>query len=91
MKITTWNVNGIRSVLRKGLMTWIQFIHSDVLCLQEVKARPDQLGKDQEGFQAYNCVWNPAIKPGYSGVATIMISPPEDIQVGIGEHRFDAE
>ncbi len=72
-------------------MTWIESFHPDILCLQEVKARPDQLGKDQKEFEVYDCIWNPAIKPGYSGVATIMVSPPEEIKIGIGEHRFDAE
>ena len=50
MRITTWNVNGLRAVLGKGLLNLIQPLQSDVLCLQEIKARPDQLESGQLEF-----------------------------------------
>jgi exodeoxyribonuclease-3 len=91
MKITTWNVNGIRAILGKGMMGWIKSSQPDILCLQEIKARPDQVEANSDEFQGYNCIWNPAIKPGYSGVATMMVSQPEEFQIGMGDNRFDSE
>jgi exodeoxyribonuclease III len=91
MKITTWNVNGIRAILGKGMMNWVRSAQPEVLCLQEIKARPDQLGTSSEEFNAYNCTWNPAVRPGYSGVATLTQSQPDEVQIGIGDTRFDVE
>jgi exodeoxyribonuclease-3 len=91
MKITTWNVNGIRAALGKGLSTWIETEKPDILCLQEIKAKPDQLTEEQREFSGYEIVWNPAEKPGYSGVATFLRGNPEEIRMGLGETRFDIE
>jgi len=91
MKIVTWNVNGIRAVLGKGALEWA-WVHSpDVLCLQEVKARPDQLSEEQAGQLKYPYVWNPAERPGYSGVATFFKEEPLDMKLGLGEPKFDVE
>jgi exodeoxyribonuclease III len=91
MKITTWNVNGIRAILGKGMMSWVRAFQPDVLCLQEIKSRPDQLGEKQQEFRNYYEIWNPANRPGYSGVATFLPGQPEDVQIGIGDIRFDIE
>ena len=91
MKIVTWNVNGIRAALKKGALDWAWGHSSDVLCLQEVKARPDQLTEDQAKLLPYLYAWNPAQKAGYSGVATFYKEQPLDIQMGMGEMRFDVE
>ncbi len=73
MKITTWNVNGLRALLGKGVWDWVHDFRPDVLCLQEIKARPDQLTQDQhQVFEPYQAVWNPAQRPGYSGVLTLL-------------------
>lgn len=91
MKITTWNVNGIRAALNKGLSSWIAAYQPDILCLQEVKARLEQvveIGKIMPGGRVY---WNSALQPGYSGVATFANIEPLGIQMGIGEERFDSE
>ncbi len=53
MKITTWNVNGIRASLKKGLYEWVQAHQPDVLCLQEIKARPEQLPEESREPEAY--------------------------------------
>ena len=91
MKICTWNVNGIRAALGKNLKEWMQAESPDVLCLQEIKARPDQLTADQLDFPGYEVAWNPAERPGYSGVATFHKETPLEIQKGFGEERFDVE
>jgi exodeoxyribonuclease III len=91
MKITTWNVNGIRAALGKGLADWIQTEKPDVLCLQEIKAKPEQLSETQLNFPGYKVFWNPAERPGYSGVATFLREDQAEIRLGLGEPRFDVE
>ncbi len=79
MKIITWNVNGIRAALGKGALDWAFIQQPDVLCLQEIKARPDQLSAEQRTRAGYEVTWNPAERPGYSGVATYYSTPPAGI------------
>lgn len=69
LKIFSWNINGLRAVLRKGaLQEFLSKYQPDVLCLQEIKCKPDQI--DYE-FPGYKVLWNPAKKPGYSGTAIL--------------------
>ncbi len=92
MRITTWNVNGLRAVLNKGAWEPINQLGADVLCLQEIKTRPDQLPPEQAGFHTdYIPVWNPASKPGYSGVATLVRGETIKQSFGIGDEAFDSE
>ena len=91
MKIITWNVNGIRAALKKNSLNWAWEQNPDLLCLQEVKARPNQLNRDQAASLPMSYIWNPAKTPGYSGVATFHKNPPLDFQIGLGEERFDVE
>jgi exodeoxyribonuclease-3 len=91
VKISTWNVNGIRAALGKGLKNWMQAQAPDVLCLQEIKARPEQLSDEQRDFSGYGMIWNPAQRPGYSGVATLYKAEPPAADIGFGELRFDLE
>ena len=91
MKIITWNVNGLRAVLRKNALAWVWNQDPDLLCLQEVKARPEQLTVQQHGSLPLQHIWNPAQRPGYSGVTTFYKEEPLEIQLGIGEPRFDVE
>jgi len=91
MRITTWNFNGIRAALGKGLWQWAAAEAPDALCLQEIKARPDQLTDEQRALPGYEIVWNPAERPGYSGVASLFRQPPEETVLGLDEPRFDVE
>ncbi len=91
IKITTWNVNGIRAALGKGLKEWALAQSPDVLCLQEIKAKPEQLTSEQMDFPGYGITWNPAERLGYSGVATFSRQPPEETVLGLGVERFDIE
>jgi exodeoxyribonuclease-3 len=91
MKITTWNVNGIRAVIGKGFHAWVGSNAPDVLCLQEIKARPDQVENADDFIEGYYSYWNPAQRPGYSGVATFSRRKPDEVIVGLGDERFDAE
>ncbi len=91
MKIITWNVNGVRATLKKGALNWAWDQDPDLLCLQEVKARPDQLTETQAGLLRLPHIWNPAQRPGYSGIATFHKKQPLDFQMGMGESKFDVE
>ena len=91
MKITTWNVNGIRAAIGKGLFQSFNTISSDIFCLQEIKAKPEQLEENERTYSGYMNVWNPAMKLGYSGVATYSRIQPQEIITGIGVQRFDDE
>src|SRR5579864_7900691 len=67
MKIYSWNVNGIRAVLKKGaLQSFLERHQPDILCLQETKAERGQIEIDLAGYHEY---WNSALKKGYSGTA----------------------
>ena len=69
LKIFSWNVNGLRAVLRKGaLQKFLDEYKPDILCLQEIKAKKEQVLVD---FAEYEEIWNPAERPGYSGTAIL--------------------
>lgn len=92
MQITTWNVNGLRAALNKGIWDWVRAENPDVLCLQEIKVQPDQLSKEQRDlFQNYEVIWNPARRKGYSGVASMTHQQGQSIQFGLGDERLDGE
>lgn len=92
MRIISWNVNGLRAALEKGAWTWLHSQGADVTCLQEIKARPEQLSEEQLGhFHPYQPLWNPAVRPGYSGVATFLRQPVVEAIYGLGDPRFDGE
>ncbi len=79
----SWNVNGLRAVINKG--AWDSFLDKyqpDVLALQEIKAKPDQIIMTDNGYKAY---WYPAEKPGYSGVAVLTKIEPLSINFGLPE------
>ncbi len=78
-------------MLDKGALDWAWKHLPDVLCLQEVKARPDQLTDVQVSQLKYPYVWNPAERAGYSGVASFFREKPLDIQMGLGDPKFDVE
>lgn len=89
--IFSWNVNGIRAVLKKGALQKLMSEKApDILCLQETKARPEQLSQsDSEALNdGYFVVWNPAKRPGYSGTAILAHddTAPLDTWLGMGEN-----
>ncbi|GAB3238973.1 exodeoxyribonuclease III [Hymenobacter seoulensis] len=91
MNIITYNVNGLRSALSKGLLDWVQEANPDVLCLQEIKAGREPL--DVSGLTAlgYHAYLHPAQKPGYSGVATFSKQLPLAVTEGCGNGLYDEE
>jgi exodeoxyribonuclease III len=91
MKIVTWNVNGIRAALGKNAFDRIWLRAPDVLCLQEVKAKPEQLTETQRESLKMPFAWNPAERLGYSGVATFYLDAPGEITLGMENPKFDVE
>lgn len=91
MKIVSYNVNGLRSALSKGLLDWLAETAPDVLCVQEIKAGKERL--DVSGFErlGYRAYLHPAQKPGYSGVATFSTIEPKAVVSGCGQSCYDDE
>lgn len=83
MRVLTWNVNGIRAAMRKGLADWIDEIEPDVVMLQEIRARPDQIDELTFPFAGWHAVWNPAEKAGYAGTAIFSRLPIKTHRAGI--------
>lgn len=92
MKLASWNVNGIRSVQKKGFIDWFRSYSADVVCLQEIKAQKEQLTETEllhpENYHSY---WYSAVKPGYSGLVSYSRKEPESIDYGIGDTEIDNE
>ncbi len=91
MKILSWNVNGIRAADRKGLFEWFTKQSADVLCVQEIKALPDQFPAHLKNAPGYHVFINSAQRKGYSGVATFSKPKPLHVEKGFGFDRFDQE
>lgn len=92
MVIVSYNVNGIRAALRKDLVTWLTHANADVVCLQEIKANPEQF--DEAVFHEIGykyCYWYPAQKKGYSGVAILSKTEPNNVVYGTGIDYMDFE
>jgi exodeoxyribonuclease-3 len=91
MRILSWNVNGIRAADRKGLYDWFKKDSPDILCLQEIKAQPEQVPPYLRNMPGYNIYWNPAERKGYSGVVTYTKERPIKTKNGFGIDKFDKE
>lgn len=92
MKIISYNVNGIRAAISKGFIDWLQQASPDVICLQEIKATPEQI--PLEAFEAAGYpyhYWYPAQKKGYSGVAVLSKVKPNNVVYGTGIAHMDFE
>ena len=86
MKLISWNVNGLRAVLKKNFLEFLAAEKPDVLCLQETKCMPDQV--EQLWPASYTTFWNSAVKKGYSGTAIFTKERPLKVtpHIGITEH-----
>lgn len=92
LRLFSWNVNGLRACHRKGFAKWLRATRPDVLALQEVRARPDQLEIDVRAPSAYDVHFHPADRNGYSGVALYSRKAPRSALLGgLGDERFDRE
>lgn len=88
MKLISWNLNGIRSALNKGLLDFVKKSNPDVLCLQETRSPNERIAVDLAGYEQY---WNHAGKAGYSGTAVFTRIKPLRASNGIGIAKHDNE
>ena len=91
MKLISYNVNGIRAAIKKGLLDWLTTINAEIVCLQETKADQDQIEIEDFRKMGYHVYWNPAKKRGYSGVAILTKIIPHNITMGLGKQKLDHE
>lgn len=89
MKLISWNVNGLRAVLKKGFTDFFKEVNADIFCIQETKMQEGQI----ENFElkGYTQYWNSAIKKGYSGTAIFTKIKPKNVTYGIGIEEHDQE
>ncbi len=88
--IASWNVNGIRAVQKHGFLEWLAATQPDILCVQETKARPEQLDDTIIAPPGYDTFWASAKRPGYSGVAAFVSRRPLSVEP-LGVAEFDDE
>ncbi len=88
MKLISWNVNGIRAVLKKGFMDYFNEMNADIFCLQETKCQVGQVELELEGYHQY---WNAAEKKGYSGTAIFTKHAPLSVSYDMGIEEHDQE
>ena len=91
MKIISYNLNGIRSAISKGLLEWLQTENPDVFCIQESKAQPEQIDVMAMQELGYHSYIHSAEKRGYSGVCIFSKREPDRIVVGMQNSKYDRE
>ena len=91
MRIISWNVNGLRACAKKGFLDFLARADADVVCLQEVRAFEDQLAANVRAPDGWHSVFNPAQRPGYSGVAIYSRMAPTRVETELGVPEFDVE
>lgn len=88
LKLISWNVNGLRAVMKKGFIEFFSEANADIFCLQEIKLQEGQIDMNLPGYYTY---WNYALKKGYSGTAIFTKQQPLSIKYGLGIKELDTE
>jgi exodeoxyribonuclease III len=91
MRIISYNVNGIRAAIGKGLLDWLRTDPADVICIQETKASKENVNPVLFNELGYEDYWFSAQKKGYSGVAIFTRIKPDNVQYGTGHKVSDDE
>src|SRR6187200_718474 len=91
MRIISYNVNGIRAAIKKGLLDWLKTDPADVICFQETKAMKEDVDHKLFTDLGYHNFWYSAQKKGYSGVAVLTRVLPDNIHYGTGHKVSDDE
>lgn len=91
MRLVSWNVNGIRAVMKKDFLESMAIMQPDVLCLQETKAQDDQVREALAELEGYHIYSNSAVKKGYSGTAIITKEEPISVSYDLGIEEHDTE
>lgn len=90
-RLLSWNVNGLRAIMKKGFLSWLSREKPDILCIQETKAQEHQIPGALRNLPDYKTYFASADKRGYSGVALFARDSPEKIFTEMGVTRFDRE
>lgn len=91
MRLYSWNVNGLRSALKKGFIDWLRASDADVVCLQETRLADETPPEELSALPHYTPFFTQGERPGYSGVAILTRAPVREVKVGFGHPRYDAE
>ncbi|MGY5452380.1 exodeoxyribonuclease III [Agarivorans sp. MS3-6] len=91
MRLVSWNVNGIRAVMKKEFVASLDSMQTDVLCLQETKAQDDQVMTALAELEGYHIYSNSAVKKGYSGTAILTKEKPINVEYDMGIEEHDQE
>lgn len=91
MKIISYNLNGIRAATTKGFINWLEEESPEVICIQETKAQIDQMPTFELNSIGYDCYYFSAQKKGYSGVAILTKTKPDQVTYGMGIEKYDNE
>jgi exodeoxyribonuclease-3 len=92
MKILSYNLNGVRSAISKGLADYLIVENADIVCFQETKAQPEQIDTSLFWDAGYpHCYYHSAQKKGYSGVAILSKIQPDRVVIGMDNHKYDNE
>lgn len=90
LTVSTANVNGIRAAAKKGFTAWLAATTADVVCLQEVRAEPDEVPAALRAPEGWHTLLAPAAAKGRAGVAIYSRVAPEATRVGFGSEEFDS-
>jgi exodeoxyribonuclease-3 len=91
IRVVSWNVNGLRAVHRKGFLSWLAAADADIVGLQEVRARREQLPDDLVAPSGWSAHIVAGTRPGYSGVAIYARRAPDTVESSLGVRSFDVE
>lgn len=91
MRIISYNVNGIRAAIKKGLLDWLKTNPADIICIQETKATKEDVDHKPFNELGYYDYWFSAQKKGYSGVAVFTKIKPDNVEYGNGHGPSDDE
>lgn len=91
MKIVSYNVNGIRAAVKKGLIDWVKEEDPDIFCIQESKSQEEQLPPELFQDLGYNAYWCSAQKKGYSGVVSFSKQEADTVKLGMEIEKYDNE
>jgi len=91
MRVLSWNVNGIRAAMRKGFATWLETSGADIVGLQEVRAKHDQVAPLADTWTGWHTAFVSAEKAGYSGVGLLSKTPPDEVEISLDCPEYDVE
>lgn len=91
LRVASWNVNGLRACTKKGFRDWLDASKADVVGVQEVRARPEDLPVEVAAPEGWHACFAPAERAGYSGVALFTRVAPDSVETRLGRDDLDAE